>query len=90
MLSYTFILMKRIPVISMFLAFADRLKFRNLFLLITVLFLLDLVVPDMIPMIDEIILGLLAILLANWKKEQTRDKMENIIEGEIIDDNDKQ
>ena len=53
----------------MFLAFADKLKFGNLFIIVVSLFFLDLVVPDFIPLIDEIILGLLAILLANWKKE---------------------
>jgi hypothetical protein len=53
----------------MFLAFADKLKFGNLFIIVVSLFALDLVVPDFIPLIDEIILVLLAILLANWKKE---------------------
>ncbi len=40
-------------------------------------------------MIDEIILGLLAILLASWKKEIKQEKPENIIEGEIIDEDNK-
>jgi hypothetical protein len=53
----------------MFLAFADKLKFENLFIIILILFALDLVLPDFIPLIDEIILSLLAILLANWKKK---------------------
>ena len=53
----------------MFLAFADKLKFGNLFIIVVSLFALDLVLPGFIPLIDEIILVLLAILLANWKKE---------------------
>ena len=64
-----------------------------MFLLILALFLLDLVIPDMIPMIDEIILGLLAVLLANLKKENKsgdRDKQQgNIIEGEVIKEDEK-
>ena len=51
------------------------------------LFLVDLLIPDFIPFIDEIILGLLAIILANWKKERNQDKEDKIIEGEIIDEN---
>lgn len=77
----------------MFMAFANRLKFKELFLLILALFLLDLVVPDPIPMIDEIILGLLTLLLASLKKEpdineQTRSDGD-VIEGEVIRENEK-
>ncbi|MCH8977533.1 MAG: hypothetical protein IH909_07945, partial [Proteobacteria bacterium] len=43
--------------------------------------------PDFIPFIDEIILGLLAIILANWKKERKQDDEGTLIEGEIIDEN---
>ncbi len=75
------------------MAFANGLRFKELFLLILALFLLDLVIPDMIPMIDEIILGLLAVLLANLKKENKsgdRDKQQgNIIEGEVIKEDEK-
>ena len=69
-------------LIGIFLGFANR------FFLILFLFIADLLVPDMIPMIDEIILGLLAVLLANWKKSKTGDDG-NFIEGEIIDKDDK-
>ena len=69
------------------------LKFKNLFLLILGLFVLDLLVPDMVPMIDEIILGLLAILLANLKKEESQvdqnDLKGNVIEGEVIKEDEK-
>lgn len=76
--------------LNTFLAYANQLKFRNLFLIITALFVADLFVPDFIPLIDEIILGLLAILLANWKKERKQEKPVNIIEGEIVEDEDKE
>jgi len=74
-------------IIEVFLKNANQLKFRNLFFLVTGLFLVDLLVPDFIPFIDEIILGLLAIILANWKKERTQDDEGTLIEGEIIDEN---
>jgi uncharacterized protein DUF6116 len=73
------------PLIAAILAFADKLKFRNLFLIITVLFFVNLFVPDFIPFIDEIILGLLAIILANLKEERKQQKEGNLIEGEVIE-----
>ncbi len=76
-----------IPIIETFLKNANQLRFRNLFFLVMSLFLVDLLVPDFIPFIDEIILGLLAIILANWKKERNQDKEGKVIEGEIIDEN---
>jgi len=76
-----------IPIIETFLKNANQLRFRNLFFLVMSLFLVDLLVPDFIPFIDEIILGLLAIILANWKKERNQDKESKVIEGEIIDEN---
>ncbi len=64
--------------IAIFLNFANQLKFRNLFLIVTGLFFIDLLIPDFIPLIDEIILGLLAIILANWKDE--KKKKDSLIE----------
>ncbi len=76
-------------LIGVFLAFANQLKFKYLFFLVTGLFVIDLFVPDMIPLIDEIILGLLTIILANWKKEKAQEKQGKLIEGKIIDEQDK-
>ena len=73
-------------LINLFLAYASQLKFRNLFILIIGLFILDLLIPDTIPMIDEIILGLLAIILANWKKE--KEEQGTLIEGEVVEEKD--
>ncbi len=82
-------MMNTSSLISLFLTFANQLKFKNLFLLVISLFVIDLLVPDFIPMIDEIILGLLAIILANWKKEREQDKPGILIEGEIINEDEK-
>jgi hypothetical protein len=72
-------------MIEMFLKNANQLRFRNLFFIVITLFFVDLLIPDFIPLIDEIILGLLAIILANWKKERNQDKETKVIEGEVIE-----
>ena len=72
-------------MIEMFLKYANQLRFRNLFFIVITLFFVDLLIPDFIPLVDEIILGLLAIILANWKKERNQDKEGKVIEGEIIE-----
>ncbi len=72
-------------MIEMFLKNANQLRFRNLFFIVITLFFVDLLIPDFIPLVDEIILGLLAIILANWKKERNQDKEGKVIEGEVIE-----
>ena len=80
--------MKNTTPLAPLLEFANRLKFKNLFLLITVLLILDLLVPDMIPMLDEIILGILAIILGNLKKTPG-DGSGTVIEGEVVNEDDR-
>lgn len=53
--------------------FASRLKFPYLFLLIAAVFLADLIIPDGIPFVDEILLGLVAVLLGTWKERKAVD-----------------
>jgi hypothetical protein len=48
--------------------FAAGLRFPNLLAFTAALFILDLIIPDMIPFADEILLGLLSLLLASLKK----------------------
>jgi len=72
-------------MIEMFLKNANQLRFRNLFFIVIALFFVDLLIPDFIPFIDEILLGLLAIILANWKKERNQDNEGKVIESEIIE-----
>ena len=76
-------------LLKLFLAYANQLKFRNLFILTVGLFIIDLLIPDFVPMIDEIILALLAVLLANWKKVPNHQQPGTIIEGEVIKEEDK-
>ena len=47
---------------------AGRLRFPYLFLLTTALFLLDLFIPDVIPLADEIFLGVGMLLLGSLRK----------------------
>ena len=54
-------------LITRFLAYAAKLRFPTLFKLTAILFALNLLVPDVIPFIDEILLGLGTALLASWK-----------------------
>lgn len=56
------------PVAGGLLRFAATLRFPTLFALTTGLFLLDLLVPDMVPFVDELLLGLLALLFANIRR----------------------
>ncbi|MGB1799609.1 MAG: DUF6116 family protein [Gammaproteobacteria bacterium] len=71
-------------LIAAFLSFANKLKFRKLFFIIISLFIINLLIPDFIPFIDEIILGLMAIILANLKEERKQEG--HLIEGEVMDD----
>ena len=48
------------------------LRFPYLFLLAATLFVADLLIPDFIPMADEIMLGLLTLLLGSWRSRRNR------------------
>lgn len=58
------------PLLAPLMGFLGRLSYPRLFLLTAGLFALDLVVPDFIPFIDELLLGLGTLLLANWKNRK--------------------
>ncbi len=47
----------------------SRLKFPSLLALTAGLFVLDLLVPDVIPFVDEILLGLATALFALWREK---------------------
>jgi hypothetical protein len=72
------------PLIAGLLRFAGRLKFKQLFFITGGLFVLDLLVPDFVPLIDELILGLLTLLFAAWKNDKQQEEITDpaIIEGE--------
>ena len=67
------------------LRIARRLRFPQLFMLTAGLFVLDLLIPDLIPFLDEFVLGLATLLLGAWttrKKEHLEQAQEDGREDE--------
>jgi hypothetical protein len=60
------------PLLAPVLRWFGRLSYPKLFLLTAVLFVGDTLVPDVIPFVDELLLGQGTLLLANWKKVRPR------------------
>lgn len=50
----------------------SRLKFPQLLAITAALFVLDLFVPDLVPFVDEILLGLATALFALWREPVPR------------------
>lgn len=65
--------MKRL-LLAPLLRWAGRLRHPTLFAITAGLFVLDVLVPDMIPLVDEILLGLATLLFANWKERGARPR----------------
>lgn len=59
------------PLVAPILGFLSRLSFPRLFLLAAALWAVDMVVPDFIPFIDELLLGIATLLLASFRKRKT-------------------
>ena len=51
-----------------FMRYASNLRFPRLLAITSGLFVIDLFFPDVVPFVDEILLGLIALLLASLKK----------------------
>lgn len=58
------------PIVKLVSRFAARLRFPTLFLITAGLFVLDLVIPDMIPFADELLLGLGTLLLGSLRRRK--------------------
>jgi hypothetical protein len=56
------------PVRRLVSRIASRVRFPYLLLLTATLFAVDLLVPDLIPFVDEILLGLATGILATWRR----------------------
>lgn len=59
------------PLLLPVLGWARRLRFPTLFKVTAALFAVTLVVPDPIPFVDELLLGMGTLLLAGWKRPAT-------------------
>jgi hypothetical protein len=57
----------RAPVQEIVERVAPRLKYPYLFVVLLVLFVADLFIPDAIPFVDELMLGLLTFLVGSWR-----------------------
>jgi hypothetical protein len=57
----------RNPVVRLLFRWLGGLRFPQLFLLFAGLFAIDFVIPDLIPFVDEILLGLATLLLASLR-----------------------
>jgi len=57
----------RHPVDTVVSSVAGRLKYPTLLKLTATLFVITLIVPDPIPFIDEILLGLATLVLSRWR-----------------------
>lgn len=59
------------PLLLPLLGWARKLRYPTLFKITAALFAVTLFVPDPIPFVDEILLGLGTLLLANWKNRKS-------------------
>jgi hypothetical protein len=55
------------------LRWASGLRFPYLFLLTSLLFVFNLFVPDLVPVVDELIMGLVAMTLASLRKKPVEE-----------------
>jgi len=58
----------RTPIVALVARFAARLRYPQLVGIMAALFVLDLLIPDAIPFVDEALLGLGTLLLASLKR----------------------
>jgi hypothetical protein len=57
-------------IVGAIVGWAARLRFPYLFALTAGLFAADLIVPDVLPFADEILLGLATAVLASWRRRR--------------------
>ncbi|MFQ5525284.1 MAG: DUF6116 family protein [Thermoanaerobaculia bacterium] len=62
---------------SLVTGWVSRLRFPQLFTFTAVLFVIDFLVPDLIPFLDEILLAAATLLLANMK-DKTKTATEDL------------
>lgn len=57
--------------------YAESLRFPWLVLLTSILFVVNLFIPDALPFVDEILLGLVAVILGRVKRKPVADRPES-------------
>ncbi len=63
-------LVARGGLVGLVLRFARRLRFPYLFALTAIVFVLNIFVPDAVPFADEILMGLMTVLLGSIRKKR--------------------
>jgi hypothetical protein len=58
------------PLLAPVMRWLSRMSHPRLFMLAAVLFIADTLLLDPIPFVDEILLGIGTLLLANWKRRR--------------------
>jgi hypothetical protein len=72
------------PLAFLIQRFLPRLKFPWLFVMLGTIFLADLIVPDFLPFVDEVMLGLLTVLVGSWKTR--REPQEEVLPPKDVTD----
>lgn len=72
---------------ALVMAWAAGLRYPQLMALTLTLLVLDVLVPDMVPFVDEILLGLLTLLIGTRRKPVVRPEPPSgkVIDGEVVD-----
>ncbi len=60
------------PATNVFTRWAAGLRWPWLFVIAAVLLVIDLIVPDFVPLLDELLLALATLLFAAWKQRKPR------------------
>lgn len=61
------------PLSAPLIAWLSRLSYPRLFMVVGVLFFINLLIPDPIPLVDEVLLGLATLMLAKRKRAPKPD-----------------
>ena len=73
-------------VLGAFQRFTGGLRFPQLLLLTFILFVGDVLIPDLIPLVDEILLGLITLMLGMWKQKKSGgDPVTEHVPGETVE-----
>ena len=64
--------------------FAGNLRYPKLVMLTAGLFLLDLVIPDLVPFVDEILLALMTLVFMSLK-DRSAEKETVEVEGKVVE-----
>lgn len=59
-------------LVAGFLAWARSRRFPTLLAITATLFAVDVVVPDLVPLADELLLGLATVMLARWRADHPK------------------